>query len=80
MSWEDIFKLDENKMSLKGLNEVNDGFQLLVAGIATLADLAIATDNEELKRMLDGLMKDAEEIGRKTRGIVAVIRQRDELS
>ena len=80
MSWEDIFKLDENKMSLKGLNEVNDGFQLLVAGIATLADLAIATDNEELERMLDGLVKDADEIGRKARGIVAVIRQRDELS
>ena len=80
MSWEDIFKLDENKVSIKGINEINDGFQLLVAGIETLADLAIATDNEELERMLHELVKDAEAIGRKARGIVRVIEQRDELS
>ena len=80
MKWEDIFKLDETQMALKGIKEIRVGFSSLVAGIETLADLAIASDNEELERMLDELVDDANGIGDKARGIVAVIRQRAELS
>lgn len=80
MSWEDIFKLDENQMSLKGVKELQNGFHLLVDGLKTLTEVAIATDNEELERMVSELVDDASGIGEKARGIVAVMRQRVDLS
>lgn len=80
MKWEDIFKLDENQMSLKGVKELQNGFHLLVDGLKTLTEVAIATDNEELEKMLEALVEDTGAIGEKARGIVAVMKQRVDLS